>query len=744
MADTQTRIVLNAVDNTKVAFDSVQGGLGRLSTGAGTLNGALGRLIPLLGAATFTAFIKNSIDSADALNDLSARTGVAVETLAGLQLVATQSDTSLEALGKGLNKLSIFMAENSERAKELGITAKDPAEAFIQLAKVLSETENIGVRNSIANELLGKSYRELLPALLQGNVALAEQIRRGQELNPITADMAKNADLFNDQLAELSLGSKAFGISIAKDILPSISQLIKDMQAAYAEGGLLKSLFIGLGTVGKNLVFGSDYERDIKRLNSTIPVLIAQLNRDLQNTVKPLSFIDRNKTIVEIQFLAREANALRTKLGLDKTANPATSQVTGEDPEVKSTKSNSKTPEQSIREQIALIQQENSLIEQGVGLEDARTIAKLKQQGVTDASIVQLLNLKTITNELETAEKKRADDKLQLLRDEEIFRQGDFLATEAEIELMNEAFEIEQKMLEQEATALASKDKILEGIQKETEELMFQLSISGLSLKAQNEKIDARNVEIALQETLNQLAEQGLGLNEEEIEALRRKYEELAKLGRQVDLTKGKSNELGLTFKSALEDAIVDGKDLGDVLKGLEQDILRILARKTITEPLSKAADDILGSFDFGSIFSDIFSNIFNANGNAFNQSGLVPFANGGIVNQATPFTFANGGKFGVMGEAGPEAIMPLSRGANGKLGVQADMSYGGTQVVVNIIGAASQPQVQQRQDGNGNTSIDVIFDAVKGSLVKDIRSEGNFAQALQGQYGLNRAAGSR
>jgi tape measure domain-containing protein len=69
-----------------------------------------------------------------------------------------------------------------------------------------------------------------------------------------------------------------------------------------------------------------------------------------------------------------------------------------------------------------------------------------------------------------------------------------------------------------------------------------------------------------------------------------------------------------------------------------------------------------------------------NANGNAFGANGIMPFAKGGaftnsIVSSPTMFKFADGGamRTGLMGEAGPEAIMPLSRGADGSLGVQAN-----------------------------------------------------------------------
>jgi lambda family phage tail tape measure protein len=53
-----------------------------------------------------------------------------------------------------------------------------------------------------------------------------------------------------------------------------------------------------------------------------------------------------------------------------------------------------------------------------------------------------------------------------------------------------------------------------------------------------------------------------------------------------------------------------------------------------------------------------------NADGNAFGANGIIPFAKGGIVNSPTVFPFAKG--IGLMGEAGPEAILPLKRGASG------------------------------------------------------------------------------
>jgi lambda family phage tail tape measure protein len=113
----------------------------------------------------------------------------------------------------------------------------------------------------------------------------------------------------------------------------------------------------------------------------------------------------------------------------------------------------------------------------------------------------------------------------------------------------------------------------------------------------------------------------------------------------------------------------------------------------------------------------------FNAKGNAFGANGIIPFAKGGIVNGPTLFPFANG--TGLMGEAGPEAIMPLQRGANGKLGVLASGGGGGVSVVVNVDASGSNVEgdaEDSKQLGR------VIAAAIQQELVKQKRPGGLLA----------------
>ena len=116
------------------------------------------------------------------------------------------------------------------------------------------------------------------------------------------------------------------------------------------------------------------------------------------------------------------------------------------------------------------------------------------------------------------------------------------------------------------------------------------------------------------------------------------------------------------------------------------------------------------------------------AKGGTFAQNGIVPYANGGIVNRPTMFKFARGGAMatGVMGEAGPEAIMPLKRGADGKLGVA---SAGGSNVTVNVSVDAKGTQVQG-DPGQGAQLGRVIAGAVQQELIKQQRPGGLLAGA--------------
>lgn len=127
---------------------------------------------------------------------------------------------------------------------------------------------------------------------------------------------------------------------------------------------------------------------------------------------------------------------------------------------------------------------------------------------------------------------------------------------------------------------------------------------------------------------------------------------------------------------------------------------------------------------------------LVQAKGGAY-AAGLYKFAQGGmftnsIVNSPTLFKFAKG--TGLMGEAGPEAIMPLKRDSNGNLGVRAGGSGGSVDVVVNNYGS-EKAETRETVDSRGNRKIEVIIgDMTAGEIARN----GSASQkAIRGTFGL-------
>jgi lambda family phage tail tape measure protein len=110
--------------------------------------------------------------------------------------------------------------------------------------------------------------------------------------------------------------------------------------------------------------------------------------------------------------------------------------------------------------------------------------------------------------------------------------------------------------------------------------------------------------------------------------------------------------------------------------------------------------------------------------GNAYASNGIVPFAMGAVVKRPTMFAFANGGagRLGLMGEAGPEAIMPLRRLPSGRLGVES--TGGGAPINVNVTVDATGTNVQGNA-GQANQLGSVVASAVQAELIKQKRPGG-------------------
>lgn len=146
-------------------------------------------------------------------------------------------------------------------------------------------------------------------------------------------------------------------------------------------------------------------------------------------------------------------------------------------------------------------------------------------------------------------------------------------------------------------------------------------------------------------------------------------------------MTSGASG-FGRAMTQAFARGIADGKQFDDVLKSLT---LRLseLSLKAALRPLEKS---ISGGIEklFGGLFGGISGSATREGG--FGGGGTPPvslFADGGVIARPHYFPLGPNG-LGVAGEAGPEAILPLARGADGRLGVAGGGGQG-TSVTINI-----------------------------------------------------------
>lgn len=174
-----------------------------------------------------------------------------------------------------------------------------------------------------------------------------------------------------------------------------------------------------------------------------------------------------------------------------------------------------------------------------------------------------------------------------------------------------------------------------------------------------------------------------MAMTEDGAEALKDRQSQLEKLERL-------SKSFGQSLSSALAGGAESGRQLGGVLDGVGAKLATSLGKgavstlqTTLTSGLQgavRALTEAASSLSFGGAALPF------AKGGVLSGGSVVPFAAGGVVSSPTYFPLGRG--LGLMGEAGAEAVMPLARGPDGKLGVRGAGGSAAASVTVNIAAA--------------------------------------------------------
>ena len=176
------------------------------------------------------------------------------------------------------------------------------------------------------------------------------------------------------------------------------------------------------------------------------------------------------------------------------------------------------------------------------------------------------------------------------------------------------------------------------------------------------------------------------------------------------------SGTISTTLTSGLADILDGTKSVSQGFQDMSKSIIRaieeMIIKLYIVTPLMRALQSSLSGFGFGGSEVGVGPTgpvLPSAHGNVFGGAGIGAYSNQ-IIDRPTIFPFAKG--IGLMGEAGSEAVMPLSRGRDGRLGVQS--GGGAPNITVNLIEDSSRGgETESQQRNDGGFDLTVYVDAI-------------------------------
>ena len=270
--------------------------------------------------------------------------------------------------------------------------------------------------------------------------------------------------------------------------------------------------------------------------------------------------------------------------------------------------------------------------------------------------------------------------------------------TETELE----AAKLKKTVDRYEAELTASAQRVFEGTRTPVEQFAIRiveldelLENGAISLDTYTRAVADANEKLAGMADDSSFPEYIDELSAAEERAYREYDQRLNETGKSFDSLGDTIDDWGQKSEGAILDFALSGKaNFKDMIDSMISDLVRLIAKQLILKAL--------GGGIFGGIFGD---------GDAFSGGKVIPFASGGVVSSPMLFPMARG--MGLMGESGPEAIMPLKRTAGGELGVQVadgDKTKTPRSVIINVPGGTRIMTAEER----GMAAINAIDDYLR------------------------------
>lgn len=640
----------------------VEGSAGQMSNALALVKSGIAGLAGAFSVGIAVDFVRNTINSVDALNDLKDATGSSVENLSALEDIALRSGNSFEAMASSVVKFNKVLSEakpGSDMEKTLqsiGLNAAelrkmDPSEALLKTAQALAGYADDGNKARLIQDLFGKSIREAGPWL--------KDLAEAGALNAkVAKEQTDEAERYNKALANLSKNSIDASRSIIGSYLPALNQILE----AFNNGGLA-SATDKLG----NLMFdweGSQQRKVIKSIQSDLADL-----RDQESRVSLDIFGQKGAIQAEIKEKTAALTAAQAAYfrfsnvqGGRGNVNPALVDGRPSAPSAPGkTGKSGKAPKEEIDDNA------RSLAQYVKGLEQATE----RTMDLTESEKSRLF-LTTLGKTGEVAQVRELVlgmaaqvDASKLLADAEKER----------IAAIQGASRLAEQDISKRSSDLDSMAAANAALRDEIELIgLDEKARAALTLAKQDQAIaDAELALIGAQSIEgNELA---IGQLEREITLLRQKRGLTATRGDRLEKEAEVVNQKAVSQRLAdgIEEGILTGFRSGKGLAEVFLDELQAQFAKTVLRPIIQPIAELGGSL----ITKGLKSLFGFANGGIMTGAGPLPlraYATGGVANSPQLAMYGEGSR--------PEAFVPLPDGRT----IPVTMKGGaGRAVVVNI-----------------------------------------------------------
>ncbi len=690
---------LKKLQDTAEGLNSHIGKLPGLAKGAGLALAGLGAGLSL---ATIKGQFDSMVESMTALKDASERVGTTVENMSALATVAKITGDDLGMVEAGITKLNKALAGSDDEAKgaahaldSIGLSIKDlrqmdPTEAFKAVALALSEFESNGAKAALVMDIFGKSGAQLLP-FLNDYAELSDTVGK------VTGEQAEQADRYERSVRKLEAAKKDLYKVITVELLPVADSFVqslldmnvqtngvKDSAKKLAADGSMRSFFQdgamaatilleSLVAVGKAIrAVGGSFEVVYQDLKS-LWALVRSSPEDIGNAI--------------LKDQGPLADTWRERRKVKDDANQRYEDLWNYDATALSRN----------------LQQRFDLMNAGAGAgrgsaefaaDDPRRVDKKKTLtgyksrttptpppgggggggGGADPYATEMSSLGR-----EAAKLQWQTDHIQQYAEKITSAKEAQVAFDVEQGKFKDLSQAQKESLLEAARAV---DRNAEAFRKAQVAMEFEKQTKAIDTNTQSLGLNTRERELAAaaQELENKGIKQGTAEYEKLMASRRAALDRrasaeanpfmgiqmgIAQLGDEVNnRAKAMQDVLVNAFNGAadaLTTFLMTGKaDFKEFARSIIADLIRMIVKQQLFNAL-QAASKVMGfGFASGGAFGDA-SNL---------AGGVEKFANGGtftnsVVSQPTLFKFAAGGgmQTGLMGEAGPEAIMPLSGG---------------------------------------------------------------------------------